>query len=236
LAGAGPGRRLYEPFARDAAPQLEELRLTALEDRVEADLALGHAADLVAELERLAAAEPGRERLIGQLALALYRSGRQADALATIQRARRWLGTELGLDAGPQLRELERLILQQDDALEAPRRRVAARRRRWAASVAVAMIAIAAVAALIANGGRERTPRPVVVPGTPTALAFGPGAVWAVYSSEDDVARADPRSGAIVDRIDLDDEPGAIGVGAAPSGSRARLAVSCIASTRRPTR
>jgi predicted ATPase/DNA-binding SARP family transcriptional activator len=97
--------------------RLDELRLTALEDRIDADLALGRHVQLVGELERLVAEQPLRERLRGQLMLALYRSGRQADALAVYQRARRTLVEELGIEPGESLRKLERAILEQDPAL-----------------------------------------------------------------------------------------------------------------------
>src|SRR5947207_2810731 len=96
---------------------LEELRLTALEDRTDAELALGRHVQLVGELERLVAEQPLRERIRGQLMLALYRSGRQADALAVYQRARRTLVEELGIEPGESLRKLERAILEQDPAL-----------------------------------------------------------------------------------------------------------------------
>ena len=97
--------------------RLEELRLTALEDRTDAELALGRHVQLVGELERLVAEQPLRERVRGQLMLALYRSGRQADALAVYQRARRTLVEELGIEPGESLRKLERAILEQDPAL-----------------------------------------------------------------------------------------------------------------------
>jgi DNA-binding SARP family transcriptional activator len=108
-----------EPFADLEAPRLAELRLAGTEERIEADLALGRHAALVAELEQLVARHPLRERARGQLMVALYRSGRQADALATFQDARRHLD-EVGIDPSPALRELERRVLQQDPALEAP--------------------------------------------------------------------------------------------------------------------
>jgi len=99
------------------ALRLEELRLTALEDRTDAELALGRHVQLVGELEHLVAEQPLRERVRGQLMLALYRSGRQADALAVYQRARRTLVEELGIEPGESLRKLERAILEQDPAL-----------------------------------------------------------------------------------------------------------------------
>jgi DNA-binding SARP family transcriptional activator len=110
------------------AGRLEELRLGAVEDRIEADLALGRHADLVSEMEALVATCPLRERLHGQLMLALYRCGRQAEALEAYQAARRTLVGELGLEPGPELQRLEHAILQQDSRWSCPARpRLAAR-------------------------------------------------------------------------------------------------------------
>ncbi len=100
----------FEDFAREAVTRAEELRTVVLEDRVEADLSLGKEAELVPELRGLVAAHPLRERLWGQLMLALYRAGRQAEALQTYQQARRVLGEELGIDPGSDLQELEQAI------------------------------------------------------------------------------------------------------------------------------
>jgi predicted ATPase/DNA-binding SARP family transcriptional activator len=108
------------PFAAAEEARLEELHLAALEERIAADLALGRHAELVPELERLVAEHPFRERLRREHMLALYRSGRQADALEAFQQARRTLVDELGLDPGPELQELERAILRQDAALALP--------------------------------------------------------------------------------------------------------------------
>ena len=116
---------LYEPFAQTEIARLEELRTAVLEDRIDADLALGRHAELVSELEALVQAQPLRERPRGQLMLALYRSGRQADALAAYRAARETLVEELGIDPGPDLRELEAAILRQDDALLLEETRVA---------------------------------------------------------------------------------------------------------------
>jgi DNA-binding SARP family transcriptional activator len=107
-----------EPFAQVERLRLEEERLEALEERIEAELALGRHAVLIGELEALVAAYPLRERLRGQLMLALYRCGRQAEALAAYREARRRLVEELGIEPGRVLQELERAILRQDAALE----------------------------------------------------------------------------------------------------------------------
>src|SRR5918995_508329 len=112
----------FEPFAQGEIARLEELRLAALEERVEADLVLGRHAELVPELEGLVREHPLRERLRAQLMLALYRSGRQSEALDAYQQARRLLSTELGLEPGRTLRELEAAILRQDAQLHAPPR------------------------------------------------------------------------------------------------------------------
>jgi DNA-binding SARP family transcriptional activator len=109
----------YERFAQDEITRLEELRVAALEERIEADLALGRHAELVPELEALVGRHPLRERLRGQLMLALYRAGRQAEALEAYRGARRTLLAELGIEPGRMLHELERAILSQDPALEA---------------------------------------------------------------------------------------------------------------------
>jgi YVTN family beta-propeller protein len=100
--------------------RLAELRLGALEDRIEADLRLGGHRELVAELEGLVREQPLRERLWAQLLLALYRSGRQADALLAYQRARTVLVEELGIDPGAELRRLHAAILAQDPGLDLP--------------------------------------------------------------------------------------------------------------------
>ena len=108
-----------EDFSRHAAGRLDELRLAAQEDLIDAELALGRHAALVGELEQLVATHPGRERFLGQLMLALYRGGRQAEALEVYRAARLALSDELGLDPKPELQELERRILNQDPGLDA---------------------------------------------------------------------------------------------------------------------
>jgi WD40 repeat protein/DNA-binding SARP family transcriptional activator len=102
------------------ADRLAELRRAAVEDRIEADLRLGRHRELVAELDGLVREQPLRERLWAQLLLALYRSGRQADALLAYQRARSVLVEELGIDPGAELRRLHAAVLAQDPALDSP--------------------------------------------------------------------------------------------------------------------
>jgi DNA-binding SARP family transcriptional activator len=109
----------YESFARDEIARLEELHVAALEDRIEADLALGRHSELVPELEALVSRHPLREHLRLQLMLALYRAGRQAEALDAYHAARRTLLAELGIEPGRALQDLERGILAQDPALDA---------------------------------------------------------------------------------------------------------------------
>jgi len=108
----------YERFAQDEITRLEELHIAALEERIDAELALGQQAELVPELEALATRHPLRERLRGQLMLALYRSGRQAEALEAYRAARRTLLAELGIEPGRALHDLERMILEHDPSLE----------------------------------------------------------------------------------------------------------------------
>ena len=102
-----------EPLAREAA-RLEELRLVVVEGRIEADIGLGLGAEVIGELEGLAGEYPLRERLWRLLVLALYRAGRQADALAAYRRARDLLAAELGLEPGEELRRLEQAVLRQE--------------------------------------------------------------------------------------------------------------------------
>ena len=126
-----------EPFAATAARRLEDLRISALEQRIDADLALGRHEQVVAELETLVAQEPLREQPRRQLMLALYRSGRQAEALACYRDARRRGVAELGLEPSEALQELERGILRRDPALDVTAERKVARRGAVVATSAV---------------------------------------------------------------------------------------------------
>ena len=115
FAGVGPHTGLAA-----AAVRLREEYLTAVEARVAADLAGGAHGEIVADLEALVREHPYRERLWGHLMVALYRGGRQADALAAYQRARTLLAEELGLEPGGELRRIERAVLDQDPSLDGP--------------------------------------------------------------------------------------------------------------------
>jgi DNA-binding SARP family transcriptional activator len=155
-----------EPFARDAGARLDDERLAVLEDRIDAELELGRDDALVPELEELVARNPYRERLRGQLMLALYRSGRQADALDLYRRTRATFMDELGIEPGPRLHELERAILRHDPNLRPgrePRPRDEAtpprsRRRLLLALVILAVTVGAGVAAIVlTRGGSSST-------------------------------------------------------------------------------
>jgi DNA-binding SARP family transcriptional activator len=108
----------FEPFAQTEIARLEEQRLAALELRVEADVAAGRHTELVSELRRLVAEHPTRERLVAQLMLALYRSGRQTEALEAYREARTKLADEIGVEPGPELRAMHDAVLHQDPALD----------------------------------------------------------------------------------------------------------------------
>ena len=111
----------FDEFAQLEIARLEELHLEAVEERMTAELAGGGAEDLVGELQALVAEHPLRERLRGQLMVALYRSGRQAEALEAMRIGRQMLVDELGIEPGPELRRLERMILAHDSELSADR-------------------------------------------------------------------------------------------------------------------
>jgi YVTN family beta-propeller protein len=162
----------YEPFAQAPIAELTELRLGAVADRVDADLALGRHEQLVGELAALVKQNPLRERLRMQLMLALYRCGRQGEALDVYQEYRRGLAEELGLDPGPRLQRLEAAILERDPSLDAPAARpppeeaavgehVPRRvlrglgRQRLALGAAAAIAAVVAVAVLLSQGRVE---------------------------------------------------------------------------------
>jgi DNA-binding SARP family transcriptional activator/ABC-type branched-subunit amino acid transport system substrate-binding protein len=163
----------YEQWAQAEIGRLEELRLSAVEERVEAELQLGEHDRLTAELTALVGEQPFRERLCAQLMLALYRSGRQADALETYADARRRLRDELGIEPGPELQELQRRILVQDPELGQTRRRlpVAARKTPLVLLLAgAALVVAAATAASLAMTGHSGS-NPVLDAGAVATIA-----------------------------------------------------------------
>jgi YVTN family beta-propeller protein len=219
--------------------RLEELRLTALEERIEVDLELGRHGEVVAELEALVAEHPLRERLRRGLMLALYRCGRQSEALEVYRNGRRQLVEELGIEPGLPLRELERAILAQDPSLEAspslgPEALAAAdsHRRRRLLMTAVALAAGAAIAAIVVGltGGSSivtvppnavglidpatnRVTDSVPVGAGPSGIAVGEGAVWIASRDDKTVARVNPRTHEIEQTIPVDGTPTGVAAG-----------------------
>ncbi len=202
----------YDPFAQVEIARLEELRLSALEERIEADLALGRDRDLIPELEALVAKNPLRERLRGQLMLALYRSGRQAQALDAYQRARRVLVDELGIEPSPALQRLEQAILQQDGSLELI--------RQPAPTVAGRDGELAVPESVVSSARRRRLHlRKVAVPAAAAAvaalialLAFRSGSE-SIAVSPNSVAVIDPKTNKVVADVKVGTRPGAVAVG-----------------------
>ena len=228
---------VFEPFAGFEAERLEERRLAVREEWIEVRLALGEGTGLVPLLEDLVREHPFRERPIGQLMLALYRSGRQTDALAVFTGARHRLATELGLEPGSELRSLEQRILQHNPALNPPRGGVADRRphssRLLAAVAGVVLAAGAAAGVVLATRGTTRPPSPsgatsrlllldsdsarvtktTGLPGLPTSVAVGFGSLWIADPNTQAVERISPTSRVVVDRVPIGGEPGRIVVG-----------------------
>ena len=180
-----------ELLARPEIARLDELRLGVIEDRLEADLALGKHADIVAELSALVQAHPYRERLYQLLMVAMYRCGRQQEALAAYQSARRALVDELGIEPGQALKRTERAILNHDPSLEPPRVTPVAKpgntgeersvrssgARRTRAIVAAGVCVVFAAAALPFLGSRTRAV--VVEPDSIAVINAGTGALTA---------------------------------------------------------
>jgi YVTN family beta-propeller protein len=219
------------PLASNEVGRLEELRLAAHMDRIDCDLALGRHEQVLGELEGLVAQYPLYERLRGQYMLALYRSGRQADALRAYQDARRTLVGELRLEPSEALQRLERGILNHDPALELPAgtsRPTEARprhgRRRWVLLIPVALLLGAAPAVLLAtrNGSGVQVPPnsvgvidaatnrvvgSVAVGVDPGAITVGDGSVWAANTADETVSRIDARTRRLVRTIPVGEYP-----------------------------
>src|SRR5215211_1261194 len=245
--GPALGDLAYESFAQPEIARLDEERLTALEDRIDADLALGRHSALVAELEAAVARHPLRERLRAQLMTALYGSGRQADALEAFHDARRTLLDELGIEPGPALREHHDAILRQDPALAPPaRRRPAPGPTRsplplLAGAAAAAVVAIrdddeqpasARIASVPGNSLVAIDPRTATITGvyptgsTPTNVAAGAAGTWVLNADDGTLTRvaagaSAPRTFSVPDRP-LDVAAGTEGVWAV-TGTPARF-------------
>lgn len=207
------------PFAREAIPRLEEARLAATEDLCDAELAFGHAAQLVPLLERLVEENPYRERLRGQLMLALYRDGRQAEALAHYRDGRRRLVEEIGIEPGPKLRDLERSILQHDPILDGPAHpkhggstpAVQAKRKRRTRLAALATVGLVAGLGValsvfemtrgsatvrvvpnslaVVDGSSGRLEASVRLPGVPVDVATDTRDIWVALGEPHEIAK-----------------------------------------------
>jgi DNA-binding SARP family transcriptional activator len=201
----------YEQVAQSEIARLDELRLQTLEQRIDADLACGRERAVLPELEALVSSSPLRERLRAQLMLALYRCGRQADALAVYRQGRELLDEQLGLEPGPELKELERRILEHDPEIAPPtrprpRHPAATRRQLLVLFAGGALVLAAAIAAGVieltgsqAIGGVARVapesvgvldPRSdrfleqVPVSGRPSLMAVDGQTVWVVNNDQ----------------------------------------------------
>ena len=173
--GAALSDVALEPFAQAAIPRLDELRLATLEERIDVDLALGRHGRLVGELRELVGQHPLRERFRLQLMLALYRSGRQAEALEAYRDARVTLSDELGIEPSPELQQLETAVLRQDPSLDLPATTPtpleedepsSPRRRSVSVLVAIASalvaMAVVIVIAVAVHHGKDTSAHPVV--------------------------------------------------------------------------
>jgi DNA-binding SARP family transcriptional activator len=174
--------------------RLEEQRLAALEQRIDADLGLGRHAEVVPELESLVREQPLRERLRGQLMLALYRCGRQADALEVYRSGRRLLDEELGLQPDDELQRLEKAILNHDPSLGSPvaegAKQSSVAERRRASSRTETSVPPDSVAVI--DPQRSQVVGHVVVGRRPVALAIGHGSVWVANADDGTVSRIHP--------------------------------------------
>jgi DNA-binding SARP family transcriptional activator/ABC-type branched-subunit amino acid transport system substrate-binding protein len=202
-----------EPFAAEHLPGLRELHVAVIEEQAEADLTRGREPSVMAALRRIVRDDPLRERSRALLMLALHRAGRDAEALASYDEARRVLSDELGIAPGASLRELHERILRQDPSLRAPARQAAASRRRRsrrAATIALVCVALAGAAGLgivIAGGSDDGEPASAPAPisgdvlvaidtassrvvdrvragGSPSSLAADEGVVWTLNADD----------------------------------------------------
>ena len=190
----------FDDFAQGEIHRLEDLRLVALEDQADALLQLGRNTEVVAGLDELVAVNPMRERLRASLMLALYRTGRQADALQVYRDGRRVLTSELGLEPGPELQRLEQSILAQDPDLDGFNRPSVVQRRRVSSDTegpappdSVAVIDLQ----------RSRVVGHVPVGRRPVAVAIGHGSVWVANADDGTVSRIHPDRGDVIRTIGI---------------------------------
>jgi YVTN family beta-propeller protein len=221
-----------EEFTQGEIRRLEELRLVALEGRIDAELALGGGSELVPELEALVQEHPLRERLRGQLMLALYRGGRQAEALEAFGDARRTLVQELGLEPSERLRRLERSILTQDPTLEAVTATFAGTSVTGmpARSTRRADRPIPPNSVALIDPDTDRVAAHVPVGWRPAAVAVGHDSVWVANADDGTVSRIDPSSLTVVRTIgigapviDLDAGPDALWSANGSDGTLSRI-------------
>jgi DNA-binding SARP family transcriptional activator/ABC-type branched-subunit amino acid transport system substrate-binding protein/DNA-binding beta-propeller fold protein YncE len=229
---------VYADFAQSEISQLEELRLAAIEERVEADLRLGRHAELVVELERLVAEQPLRERPRAQLMLALYRSDRQAEALSVYDDGRRHFAEELGLAPSEGLQQLERRILEHDPALQAPKSSPATpaagqpgwRRPRALVAAGALLLAIAIGAAVYQGTRGDETIEAAGVHAldpdsgdlvasaalgsAPSDVAVGEGSAWVIDADDRTVSQIDVQTHEVVRTFSTSTTPTDIEVGA----------------------
>jgi DNA-binding SARP family transcriptional activator/glutamine cyclotransferase len=233
----------YDDFARNEIDRLEQLHLAGIERRIDLELALGHHDDLVPELETLVRTHPLRERLRGHLMVALYRSGRQAEALDVYQTGRRLLDQELGLEPDDALQRLEKAILNHDPALGAPetpdvrrqspahsvaeKSQTAARRPRTSVhgEVEVPPDSVAVI-----DPEQARVVGHVLVGRRPVAVAGGHGSVWVANADDGTVSRIDPDRCEVIrtigigaPAIDLSVGPDAVWVANGSDGTVSRI-------------
>jgi YVTN family beta-propeller protein len=228
----------YESFAQADIARLQDERLAATEDRLDARLALGDHSAVIGGLEALISEHPFRERLHAQLMLALYRSGRQADALEHYRHLRRELVAELGIEPGPALKELEQAILAQAPELRGPDPGATAsgRRRRAGGSLvalgaALLLAVVITVAIVLSQSGSpsvEVAPNTVAVIDTrdntvvgaipvgtrPGAVAYGWGSLWIANQGDQTVSRLDPYSLRTLQTVPVGEPPTGIVTGA----------------------
>jgi len=213
----------HDSFASVEVRELEERRLSAYEDLIEAELACGHHAEIVPELGRCAELNPLRERLHAQLMLALYRSGRQADALDAYRNARHHFAHELGIEPGPDLRELEQAILRQDATLASPASSPAANGARGRTPTARTLPDAGDVGRPDESGTRPRRLRVRVALGAAAVVVVGGIAAIVLITGEtsaevavapNSVAAIDPRTDKVVaDIADVGSDPNRVAVG-----------------------